>query len=342
MTRKQRLTWGLLLAATALGVTAIILVPVLHGGLEREAVLSPIGRFVIITMAAGLAIVGLLSLLLRRCARRPHPPIASLFRDEGGTAAVEMLLALPIIAATILVMIQAVFLWNANLVFHYAGYASARAAVSIIPDDLELSGEGRCLMYNNESTLTPNSLKFARIRRAAVLALVPISGRLPTSVEQYDPELSGEHVAQFIEGSMMTAMAEREAWMARVADQFRWADYFVELVITEPHHWSYPDSRSIGDHCPYRHGDREWGANDWVYFHYCPYIEATYDYAPWEEVELNLLYPYEMNVTYANKMLYELLRANHPELVQQMTIPGSGRTSYIIWMERNTKFVLSG
>jgi len=307
----------------------------------RDAMRSRLGVIATAIIAAGVLLLGLLTLVVKRCTDRPHPPVWRVFRDEGGTAAVEMLLALPIMIMIILVILQAVLLWNAMIVFHYAAYATARSAVSIISCDLEISGEQPYRMFDNDSSLTPDSIKMARIRRAALLALLPVSGRLPTSAYLTDPEMTGEQAAQVVQQALQTAGESiDEPWIRRIADQYYYADAFAGIAISKPHHWNYAEPER-GRRCPYHNSRREWGTNDWVHIPYCPYYpQGIMDYAPWEQVTVRTMYHWEMSIPWANKMLYELLSPNG--YATSVIMPGTNRTTYLVKMAGDVKYVLSG
>jgi len=307
----------------------------------RDAMRSRLGIITMTIIAAGVMLLGLLTLVLKRCTDRPHPPVWRVFRDEGGTAAVEMLLALPIMIMIILVILQAVLLWNALIVFHYAGYAAARSAVSIISCNLEISGEEPYRMFDDDSSLTPDSIKMARIRRAAMLALLPVSGRMATSAYSTDPEMTGEQAAQLVQGALQTAGEDiDQPWIRRIADQYRYADTFTRVAVSKPHHWDYAEPER-GRRCPYQNSRREWGTNDWVHIPYCPYYpQGILDYPPWEEVSVRTVYMYEMGIPWANKMLYELMSRNGNAV--SVMIPGTNRTSYFVPMGGTVKYVLSG
>lgn len=337
MTKGRRVLLHVVVPVVAIGLVLIICIPLMGRKAEavQDAAMSHLGRVSMAIMAVGALLLGLLSLVLHRCSERPHPPAHQVFRDEGGTAAIEMLMALPFVVMILLVVLQTAVLWNANVVFHYAGFASARAGTSIIPTDMiDISGERRYWMYNDEDPLTPQSMKKARIRRAAVLALLEISGNLPESAEIRDPEWTGEDARAMVRQALSAAQADTDRpWIDRIAGQFRYADYFTEIEINEPHHWGLSNP---GDGCPYRWHRREWGTMDWNYIAVCPGFTHTFDYAPWEEMTARLTYPFELGVPYANRVLAQL------GVASPFLVPGSSRQSYYTWMTRETKFMLSG
>ncbi|HET6429040.1 MAG TPA: TadE family protein [Phycisphaerae bacterium] len=82
-----------------------------------------------------------------------------------GTAAIEMVLLMPIVLLVSLVMIQSMLLAAGNVVVHYAGYSAARAAIVVIPEKLSFE-EPRNVM-----DIPGASEKRLRIRLAAVEAV---------------------------------------------------------------------------------------------------------------------------------------------------------------------------
>lgn len=347
MTKRQVILVTVLLTFGALALLAVVYLPMFGGHVVREAALSPIGKFAMVIMVGGAVVVGLLCLVLRRCSQRPHTPIREFFSEEGGSAALEMLLALPIIIIVMLIILQGTLMWNSNLIFHYSVYGAARSMAAVIPSYLDDSGEEHCMMYadppQENGELSPDSLKYYQIRLAAVSSLVPISGRLPPGVDQRNPYMSGDEFAAATTQAMsIAAAATNPYWMNRVASQYRYADYFLQLVIDIPDHWNYAEPER-GRRCPYQAGRREWGTTDWYYIPYCPHVlRGVLDYPPWEKVKIGVSFPYELGVPYASKLVFMVLRKNHPELVQQVILPGSSQTSYQLWLDKELEFILSG
>ncbi|MFW6060836.1 MAG: TadE/TadG family type IV pilus assembly protein [Phycisphaeraceae bacterium] len=98
--------------------------------------------------------------------------LAALRRDQRGTATMEFVLVFPIVLGLVLVLIQTTLVMAGNYFVHYAAFAATRSATTTIPADRPTwSVEPR-----NQITLSRGSGKFDRIRSAAVLALLPVSG----------------------------------------------------------------------------------------------------------------------------------------------------------------------
>ena len=325
----------------------LALVPVLAGvGLfvgmgvddswEQQNMLSPTAMLSMKIIMVCLALLVPVVVLFYRCDRRPHGGLRNLHRDEGGTAMVEMLFALPFMMMILLVLLQAVLMWQGSLTVHYAGYAATRAAVTVINGNYE--DERRHLMFNDEHPLTPPSLKMVRIHRAAVIALLPVSGRLPSGRSYNDPDMSGDEFAALVVHSLENApnadaSMARRPWVARLAGQYAYADYFRGIAIRPPHHWNF-DEPERGNRCPMRATRRtDW--TQWGYNHenYCPHCPHTFDYPHNEPIELTLGFPVPLEVPWANRILYMMSlylmsRDNRDSIVERTQLPGSGDTLY--------------
>jgi len=114
--------------------------------------------------------------LVAALTRARVPAVPGRRTAEGGTAVVEFAMLFPIAVMVLMIMVQLSLLMQGNVVINYAAYAAARSAVVQIPQDYV--GEGR-----NELAVGPAGWKMDRIRRAAVLALTPIGGRVPAEDE---------------------------------------------------------------------------------------------------------------------------------------------------------------
>jgi len=191
MTRRRLILLTFIAAVAGVAILALVYIPRYGTALVRDAASSSVGQLCLALMVGGTIVVGLLCLVLRRCTERPHPSVRSFFRDDGGTAAIEMLLALPIILIIILLIVQASVLWNDNMVFHYAVYGAARSAAAVIPSYLEESGEDHCMVNcmfmfdefgHENSELSPDSLKYYYIRLALVGPLTSVSYRVAISL----------------------------------------------------------------------------------------------------------------------------------------------------------------
>ena len=110
-----------------------------------------------------------------------------LLGDTDGTATVEFVLVTPILLFMVLMLIQTMLVMTGNIYVHYAAFAATRSALVQIPvDDRPRDGERPNLII-----ASPASFKYNAIRRAAVFALVPVSGRL---------DVPGPDDEQFVQG----------------------------------------------------------------------------------------------------------------------------------------------
>ncbi len=130
-------------------------------------------RLTLICAAVAVGCVAMLAIAARamvhlgRPARANRPTLAA---DTSAVATIEFALALPVLLFLILLLTQTTLLMGGNLFVHYAAYAATRTAIVQIPvaygDDLA-----------NQYTHTEGRAKYDAIARAAVLAVVPVSGR---------------------------------------------------------------------------------------------------------------------------------------------------------------------
>ena len=143
-------------------------------------------------ICTGLLIVGLPAVLwLGMTLRRLSPAfvhaekrsLSSLWHDRRGTATIEFTLVFPILLFLIMLLTQSTLLMGATIICNHAAFAATRAAVVIIP----LNYPQRDEPFNTIHSFN-DSYKTARIRKAAVMAVLPAAGRLETPVGDLDPE----------------------------------------------------------------------------------------------------------------------------------------------------------
>ncbi len=110
-----------------------------------------------------------LVLLLRACRRmRPEAVrVRDVLRDERATATLEFTMLLPMILFFGLLMAQVMWLGGGNLMVHYAAQAAGRSAIVQIPQDYPDS---------KANEYTQGDSKHQRIKLAAVMAVMPVSG----------------------------------------------------------------------------------------------------------------------------------------------------------------------
>ncbi|MBN2584238.1 MAG: hypothetical protein JXL80_14340 [Planctomycetes bacterium] len=330
----KRKPWGLFLAimAAVMLLMVIMYVPLLGGAGTAHAATSPLARLAILTIVIGCAILGLIALWLKRLTERPHPPLHKVWTDEGGTAAVELLLALPFILMIMLLLVQATLMWNDNMLMHHAGFAAARAALTIVRSEVQESGEIERVVFNNGADYNgypyaygppPPSLKMPRIKRAAVMALLPVSGELSTSVVE-DPEMTGDEIADAVRQAMVQAEQDpAQPWINHLARKFAYGDYYTTVDIRRPWHWRY-DEPDRGEHCPRASSIRgDWNPTlpgQYERISVCRWIPGHMDFARWEEIQVKLNYSYELKIPYANRVFDKLSND-----VYEDTTPDSGR-----------------
>ncbi len=265
-----------------------------------RAFTSALGLKCGIIILAGAAGIGVITLLLRNLEPRGKATrVHDLPGDEGGTAAVETTLLFPFALMIFLMIIQAALLFNANMVVHYAAFSAARVAITTIP--LEIGAERPNLVYNPDYPPNPASTKFELIRRAAALALVPIS-----SYDDISGVGGGTGTTSAVEAATKRAFgalgAEDAIWFWRITKQARYADRFTDTYVPPPAHWKN-DGNPHND-CPYRAYKRgEWTQWGWEHVPFCPFHEARWDYWYYEEIGVIVDYAYHLRVPYARALM---------------------------------------
>jgi len=304
------------------------------------AALSPLAVRCLVFIVGGMVILGGLGALLAAAAGGRRPAARALHGDEGGTAAIEMALLFPFALMVFLTVTQAALLFNANMVVHYAAFSAARMATVVVP--MEINDEYRNLVYGpNQGT----SEKREMIRRAAVLALVPISARLTSSQmgegDQFLPGAETDVQNEVQRVMSHSKWADNPGWLRRVAAQYAYADGYVtlrggrkpvtEIQLAPPDHWQ--DGNPDPD-CPYRHHKRE---EDWylqpewwnAYEPFCPYYHRDlpiWDYWYWEMLDVKLTYRFLLQVPYAARFLGESAQVpgmKGKQFVEEIVVVGS-------------------
>jgi len=323
-TGKRRLL--VLGVASVLATVGIVVLAVKAFGRAPQwltaATVSPLAVWCIVLMVGGVAVLGVVAALLIVLRPGAKPAERGLHADQGGAAAVEMALLFPLAVLIFLTILQAALLFNANMVVHYAGFAAARMATVVVPMDLgDISDEGRNLVYGPKQGI---SEKREMIRRAAVLALVPISARLEMPGVGFGDEfLPGAE--DLVAGQVQSAMELRDTaedprwgwgWPRRVRAQYAYADTtcvkdgedipVTEVELAPPDHWQ--DGNPDPD-CPYRHHHRdEWTQWGWTYQPYCPFYHRDFpiwDFWYWEFLDVRVTYQFLLQIPYASRFLGE-------------------------------------
>lgn len=178
-------------------------------------------------LVVGLALVGR---MLRRLA--PHRPARSRrprwawlgWSDEThGVAMLEFALVFPILLFLILLLAQVTFLMTGSLFVHYAGYAAARTAATVIPLDLTTEPTN---VINPQS----GSAKFDLIQRAAALAVLPAAGRATSGT------VSTEALVSAVSRYFTDQNQAVPAWVTNgvLADKYRYAMTHTSVTLYTP------------------------------------------------------------------------------------------------------------
>jgi len=291
--------WAQASASSPLGVRCLVIIGVGMLALGAAAMVlvracGPASGFVLRTTPGRVAVTS------RRGKRRGG--VKGIAADQGGTAAIEMTLLLPFALMIFLVIAQAAILFNGNMVVHYSGFAASRVAVVVVP--MEIGEELRNLVYNPDWGGNPPSEKLELIRRAAVLALVPVSGPLEEA-ETGGEAVPGAGGGQAVEGETRTLFgyfgSDERWWFKRIQRQYNYANKYTKLTLAKPEHWR--DGNPDPD-CPYRHHRQDaWTQWGWTYVPYCPFHSERMDYGYWEDLHLRIVYPFLLEVPVANRVM---------------------------------------
>ena len=323
--KRRLVVLGVLAAASLVGLVVLAALTVRDAPRWALAGLaSPLAVRCVAVMAAGVAALGAIVALLVGTSRagKRRSGVKGVAADQGGTAAIEMTLLLPFAVMIFLVITQAALLFNANLVVHYAVFAASRVSIVVVP--MEIGGELQNLVYNPDVELNPPSEKLELIRRAAALALVPISAAIVDEEAEATPGGGGGAAVEAETKALFNAYAtaaEEPWWFRRIRKQYDYANRFVEITLARPEHWRYgnPDTD-----CPYRHYLRDaWTQTGWSYIPYCPFHDARMDYAYWEDISLRLQYPYLLEVPIARRVMGG----------EELEVPGRTGTSWCAWIK---------
>jgi hypothetical protein len=288
----------------------------------RAGVASPLAlRCLGIIVVGMLALAGMALVLVRprpAAAGGQTPGVRGFHADQGGTAAIEMALLFPLGLMIFLTVTQGALLFNANMVTHYAAFCAARTATVVVPLDWGTWNPGGGEAYNGVYCPTyagnPQSDKLAIIRRAAVLAVLPVSARIKSGMSHLDPYPPNVDTSTKNAFSRVGGGSGDPAWFKRIQSQYNYADGaitkggeqtpVVRIEIAEPEHWR--EGHDQNNDCPNHNWENtgEWGGEGaWVYQWVCPGYPDRYDYAEWEELYVRLTHQYLLEVPYASRFL---------------------------------------
>ena len=150
---------------------------------------------------------------------------AGLSADARGVAVLEFALVFPIALTIVLIMVQTALLMTGNLLVNYAAYCAARSAVVWIPR--ELPDEPRNVVVADDDA----SDKFRRIRRAAVLAVMPAATSVPA-----DPDREADGTWRRRLGQLLGERGPSARWLDGwpMATALWYADGHTDVVLKDP------------------------------------------------------------------------------------------------------------
>ncbi len=264
----------------------------------RAAVVSGLGIKCALAVLVGLAAFGgVVAAMVRSGGAGRWARVGRFNADQDGTAALEMVILFPIGLMVLLIVTQSALLFNANVVVHYSAFSAARVATTVVP--LEIGEETQNLVHNPDYGGNPPSVKLEMLRRAAVLAILPVAAYMETTGTG-----DGSIVEDHTSGAFNAYGEDEEDWFHRIQPQYAYADEFTTLDLAQPAHWRDGDPHAD---CPYHHRRRgEWnplvpGQYDWVRF--CPYWEERMDYWWWEDLIVRVKHKFALQVPYAGALM---------------------------------------
>ena len=256
---------------------------------------SPLAMRCLTIMAVGMVALGLALAILIRVRPRTRPSGFRGFNgDQGGTAAIEMAFVFPLGLMIFLLVIQAALVFNANMVVHYAAYAAARVAVVVVPLYLPndpVFPEIRNWVRNPDVPVVEKSEKLEMIRRAAVMAVMPISAKAASAVTDVmgisdkvasEPSVAFKHLGVNDQRPWfyMGTKPSYKGLFSRAKAQYDYANgditttadgtvQVTQIELAKPQHW-----REAGrdDHCPYVHSILGVGDTWWDPTYFCPTV----------------------------------------------------------------------
>jgi Flp pilus assembly protein TadG len=307
-TPKRRLI--VLAGASALAIVGLVWLAVRASGDLPEwawaAAASPLAMRCMAIMAAGMAALGLAMAFLVRIRSRTRPAgFRGFYVDQGGTAAIEMAFVFPLGLMIFLLVIQAALEFTANMVVHYAAFAAARMAIVVVPLNLDndpIFKEKRNWVRNPDVASVAKSEKLEMIRRAAVMAVMPVSakatsGTVPAdtwagAAVQTESSKVFKHfgVNQRPWFYLLNAKPPYEPWFSRAKKQYDYANSEITLksppadgeassggsgqvLVTrikmdKPRHWE----QNRNDWCPFHHRRLDYSNPRFPPVYFCPTV----------------------------------------------------------------------
>lgn len=152
-------------------------------------------------------------------------PMHTLRCDEG-TATVEFALVTPIVLFLSLILLQVMLLMTGHIFVSYAAFAAVRAAITTIP---YVTDDEPSNLYVAGSMTG----KHEGIRRAAVFAVMPVSGRLNTSASG-GGAISADSFVSGLEKYFDASNQPKPKWVETLAaDRLRYADANTKVEVCE-------------------------------------------------------------------------------------------------------------
>jgi hypothetical protein len=356
-----------LAAASALATGGVVWMAIKASGEWRgwawAALASPLALRCLVIMVVGILALGLVLAVLISLRRFTRPaPAGRLHGDQGGTAAIEMAFVFPLALMIFLTVTQAALLFNANMVVHYATFCAARVGSVVVPLDMWNDGtwpERANWVRNPNVSQVPKSEKLQLIRRAAVMALMPIS-----AVAKSGASGTGDSGGTAIQNEssqvfrhfgvkdqrpwffLLSSKPSYEPWFKRAKAKYDYAngditiqgsptqvtkielggevndvDNLAAEIVQEPWHWRHDRDKN----CPYPDGAKEWDATGmWKNYQFCPTKhDEGVDDARLDFEQWEYLF---VGVTY--QYLLEVPYANR-FLGDEASVPGVNGKSYV-------------
>lgn len=123
---------------------------------------------------------------LRPVKERSTLTLRESLQSQRGTVTIEFALVFPILLVLGLMLLQTMLVMAGNIMIHHAAFAATRSAIVQIPRDLPEYDEPVNQIFD-----TADSAKRQIIRKAAVWALVGVSGRWPAGSTPVDTFTQG-------------------------------------------------------------------------------------------------------------------------------------------------------
>jgi hypothetical protein len=355
-------------------------------GWAWAAAASPLATRCLVIMAVGMAALGLaVAILIRARPRRAGAGrVRGFFGDQGGTAAIEMAFVFPLGLMIFLLVIQAALVFNANMVVHYAAFAATRMAIVVVPLNLDqpeepIFKEKRNYVRNPDVASVAKSEKMEMIRRAAVMAVMPISARDKggTPADQGGAAVQKESAAAFGYFSVnqrpwfysAKSKPSYQGFFSRAKSQYDYANGKITTTVAphpvdsqtppigpglvqvteiakmnKPDHWDHDRN---GEY-PFHHHRRNYGDPRFPSVSYCPTVldngtpdaRMDYGYDHWD-TNRGRWHSDELHVYLTYYFLLEIPYANR-FMGDEAQVPGREGKQYVTPIQADQKLMNEG